>query len=57
MRRIDSISKMFESGMIRYRVDLCQNHTFAMSGTDRQYCDSVNEIYQLTKEIVYCDGQ
>lgn len=57
MRRIDSISKVFESGMIRYRVDLCQNHTFAMSGTDRQYCDSVNEIYQLTKEIVHCDGQ
>ena len=57
MRRIDSISKVFESGMIRYRVDLCPNHTFARSGTDRQYFDSINEIYKLTKEIVYCDGQ
>lgn len=57
MKRIESISKVLQAGIIQYRVDLCPYHTFAMSGTDQQYCDSINEIYQLTKQIAYCDGQ
>lgn len=57
MKRIESISKVLQAGKIRYEINLCPSFSFMWSGTQHQYCDSVSDLYQLTKEIVYCDGQ
>ena len=56
MKRIAEIQKVFEGGLLQYRMKLCPNFSFDLSGSDVAYAMSIKELYELTKHIVFCDG-
>ena len=56
MKRIAEIQKVFEGGLLQYRMKLCPYFSFDLSGSDVAYAMSIKELYELTKHIVFCDG-
>ena len=57
MKRINKITKYYNifSGW-QYKIQLEPNYWFDFSGCDVTICNSVNQIYEATKHIVFCDG-
>ena len=54
--RIESICKTIWCGKLKYEVRLAPNYSFSSTGNQVQYVDNIKELYELTKEIVFCDG-
>ncbi len=56
MKRIACIDKVYEGGMIHYRIKLCPNFSFDFSGCDIAYALSIMEAFEFTRHIVFCNG-
>lgn len=54
---IESIQKNMRNGSIEHKVELKEYYYFSSSGTQIQYFDSEEEIYNRLDEIVFCDGR
>lgn len=56
MKRIAEIRKVYEGGLIQYRIQLCPNFSFDYSGSEVTYVLSIRDVYEATKHIVFCNG-
>ena len=56
MKRIAEIHKVYESGMIQYKIILCPNYSFDYSGSDITYVASIKDACEAATHIVFCDG-
>lgn len=57
MKRIAEIHKVYEGGLIQYRIKLCPNFSFDFSGSDVTYVSSIAEAREAATHIVFCDGK
>lgn len=57
MKRIAEIHKVYEGGMIQYKIKLCSNFSFDFSGSDVTYVSSIKDVREATTHIVFCDGK
>lgn len=56
MKRIIVINKVYHGGEFMYKIELCLNFHFDFSGSQITYVTNVKEVYEVTKHIVFCNG-
>lgn len=53
---IESICRVVKYGEIKYEIVLKPSYSFESYGGQVMYCDSEEDIDELRKEIIFCDG-
>lgn len=56
-KRVSNIFRNYSSNGKEYIMELNLNYSFDNSGSDRYVGKSINDIYEETKHIVFCNGE